>query len=320
MKHNKMLLIFTVFIALSAVFYFYFVNASSRQQNGELTNISILLRSGERTRFESLRQGVEQAASDFNAEINFLSPGEENDGEEQLLLLQRELENHPGAMLISAADSQAIGAAVDEKAKIPIVAFESPMDAKKVSATITADNEEMGAQLASELLKSPQPLGKVVILENAMDCGSIAQRKKGALTRLTQAGISLEPLSLPREEAAAAVTLDTFFASNSTDAFIALDTSTLETAAAVLQSRGKTHIALYGIGASGKVASYLEKKIITSIVVQNEFAIGYLGLQAAVCAARGESLDSDTKIEYVVIDHENMYEDKNQRILFPFIR
>ncbi len=51
--------------------------------------------------------------------------------------------------------------------------------------------------------------------------------------------------------------------------------------------RGVTTVDIFGVGRTNQVVSYLEEKVITSIGVQNEFNIGYLGVTTAVSQIKG---------------------------------
>lgn len=108
-----------------------------------------------------------------------------------------------------------------------------------------------------------------------------------------------------------------------TDCAIACDTSLLEKAAQLLNSQVKGEeealkCRLYGIGATGKITSFLQKGMINTVVAQNGFNIGYLGIRAAVDAVERKNAESNTEIEYMVVNRNNMYSTKGQRLIFPF--
>ena len=103
---------------------------------------------------------------------------------------------------------------------------------------------------------------------------------------------------------------------------VALDGATLEAVARAekeLSPPGVTTVDIYGVGRTNQVVSYLEEKVITSIGVQNEFNIGYLGVKAAVDQIQGNEAESAT-INFAIVNSADMYSPENQRLLFPFVR
>ena len=60
----------------------------------------------------------------------------------------------------------------------------------------------------------------------------------------------------------------------------------------------------------------LESGEMDALLVQNPFAIGYLGVQSAVELLSGIKIESKIKTSTTVITRENMFDNENQRILF----
>ena len=74
------------------------------RQKPPLLEMTVLLREEGGSAGIYLRQGMEQAAADFNVELRFLLPASPGDGEEQRQLLHREVENGAAAILLFPAD------------------------------------------------------------------------------------------------------------------------------------------------------------------------------------------------------------------------
>ena len=58
--------------------------------------------------------------------------------------------------------------------------------------------------------------------------------------------------------------------------------------------------------------------MIQSLVVQNPFSMGYLGIKYAIDAIDGKSLPKRYNTGLKAIDKDNMYDPENQKLLFPF--
>ena len=80
---------------------------------------------------------------------------------------------------------------------------------------------------------------------------------------------------------------------------------------------------VYGIGATDKIVYYLDKGSIGGLVFQNEFSIGYLGMEQMVNYLDNEASVrqmQEISIEYYKATRENMYDPELQRLLFPIVQ
>ncbi len=74
-----------------------------------------------------------------------------------------------------------------------------------------------------------------------------------------------------------------------------------------------------GFDNNSEVVDFLERGILDAIVLQNQFAMGYLGAQYAMELVGGENHQNvkiDTGVN--VITRENMMDTDIQTLLFPF--
>lgn len=62
----------------------------------------------------------------------------------------------------------------------------------------------------------------------------------------------------------------------------------------------------------------LETEVVDALIVQNPFAIGYLGVKQAYYLSRKQGGEERIYTKTVVINKENMFEKGNQKIVFPF--
>ncbi|WP_408069872.1 sugar ABC transporter substrate-binding protein [Butyrivibrio sp. JL13D10] len=124
---------------------------------------------------------------------------------------------------------------------------------------------------------------------------------------------------------------------NPVDVIIALDDESLQVAAELfgeiedayeanslaykykLDENGKLlpSYELYGEGISVRNISYLDSGRIVSMIVPNEFSMGYRAVEKAVSKLDHKlSPMTDDTVEYRVINQENMFKDDNQKYLF----
>ena len=74
-----------------------------------------------------------------------------------------------------------------------------------------------------------------------------------------------------------------------------------------------------GFDANVQSVQLLETGEMDALVVQNPFAIGYLGVQNAAMLLRGEALSQEVQnTDVTVVTRDNMFDEDIQRILFQF--
>ena len=63
----------------------------------------------------------------------------------------------------------------------------------------------------------------------------------------------------------------------------------------------------------------LETGEVDALIVQNPYAMGYLGVENAYSLISGQSIaDKEIDTSLLIVTKENMYDDESQRLLFSF--
>ncbi len=98
--------------------------------------------------WSTIEQGIEQAANDLNVEITSIYLSSENNVEEQVALLKREVQNGADAVMIAPVNSQDLRAPIEEAQKfVPVVAIESTVEGLENLPYIGCDNFAPGESL-----------------------------------------------------------------------------------------------------------------------------------------------------------------------------
>lgn len=81
-----------------------------------------------------------------------------------------------------------------------------------------------------------------------------------------------------------------------------------------------TAAGVYAVGFDSNVVSVgmLETGEMDALIVQNPFAMGYLGVASACDAIAGKTLDKNVDTATTVVTKSNMYDPDIQRILYRF--
>lgn len=314
-----------VFVLLLAAFTVSFLILTFDMLGGEkapqIYQISVIVRGQNSDNWAGIKQGADQAASEMNVDLSFITLSEENSVSEQVALLQREYESGVDAIVLSAADSLGLVNSVERIAdKIPIVCIESNVTSQMVASHITADNFQMGVQLGQEIISSGNARKRLAIIESGGKSTNVQRRMDGLLSILEPIGGEVKIWKLPDNTADASAALSEYLSKKEVDVVVAPDLTALELTAQAVSDMQAQYLDLFGIGSTGKIASFIEKDIVSATIVQNDFGIGYLGVKAAVDKLQNRSVAQTTVVEHRMINCANMYDIENQRLLFPFIR
>ena len=108
MTKRRALAFLLLFCMFALGFLLLAFDAFGKEPPPEIYRISVIVRGRAGDRWESIRQGADQAASEMNVDLSFITLSGENDSAEQISLLQREIDAGADAIVLSASDSAAL--------------------------------------------------------------------------------------------------------------------------------------------------------------------------------------------------------------------
>lgn len=181
---KRYLLLFAVFLLAFGALFTLLSAAPLQQRPRDYFEISVVTRESDSSIWASIRQGMEQAANDFDVELRLVTLTETNSVSEQRMLLSREAKGGADALILAPADPNALEDAVAE-AGIPVVTMQAPVGN---APCISVDNEAMGRELARSMLPRLRTGDRVVLLSIFPGEGAVAGRAAGAETGARAAG------------------------------------------------------------------------------------------------------------------------------------
>lgn len=319
MKHKVIWQLVVPLLGLCVLFMLLATEPAKVQARQEPVEISVILRETESGTWSATRQGMEQAAMDLNVELRVLTLSRENDAEEQRDLLEREVASGADSVLLIPADREVLSEAVETAADaVPVVTMETDMSQDGASGYISVDNDALGRMLGDIALNGAPEGSSVLLLSGVSEATGISDRLTAAQEVLEAAGRKVYRCVLRPEESLESV-LEGELAALAPAAVVAFDTSTLERTARVLREKESAPL-LYGAGSSAAIAAYLEQGAITAVAVRNEFAAGYLAVEALVEVISNHADVTAPPLSFSVVRKENMYDPENQKLLFPVTR
>lgn len=322
---NKMIITLTLIIIIS----FSFTSCNKKLENDNIDtrkNIEFIVKMRSGDYWTTVQMGANDAAKEFNVNMNFIAPDNEEDVEGQKKLVKEAIDKKVDAIVLSASDYEKMADVVNNASenKIPVVLIDSGVDSDKPVSFISSDNIKAGKLAGEKLIENVGKNSKVAILSYVEGSESAMDREKGVIEVLS----NYRNVKLVAKEYCGS---NEAMAKSLTKSIISMDKGlngivALNSAAALGAAR-----ALEELGLSGKVKlitfdstilelQFIEKGVIQGTVVQNPFKMGYLGVEYAAMAARGNKVPKNENIDLKVIDKYNIYNPENQRFIFPFTK
>lgn len=319
MKDNKEMKNTLLLIGIIVSIGFFIIAGFYSNRKSERYIVSVIAGEAHSERWAVLQQGLEKAGNDYNAQINFYTISDSEDGEEQAALIRRELEKQVDALIISAVDSQKITEVLQEKnSNTEILLIEGDLEPGFLYPQIAADNYEMGYQLAEEVIRQTDTGDiRIGIIMETEKTSAQAERLKGlqdAFSEHSDIAVEWVVKNDNRPDEA-----NWYYNTIPVDGIIALDCVSTEEAIEIV-GRNDTKAAIYGFGNTESNIYYLDKNIIKALAVPNEYEMGYLSVKNAVQKIERKLTQDFTEVEYLIVNKDTLYQEDNQRIVFPFVQ
>ena len=323
-------------INLADLFIFILIAASiaSCAKNPQLDtsakkNIALILKMNYGYHWSTVKMGAETAAREFNIDLDYASPNEEDDINAQIKMINEKLDNKDkkiDALVLAACDFEALVKTVERAYDmgIPVVIIDSQVDTDKITCNVASDNIDAGRKAGSMLVSIAGKTCNVAIINNIKGSKDAEERERGLLNVLAKyPGIRIvgNQYCYSDTRIAYSITKSLLLQNKNIDAVVALNEVAAEGAAqAVDEMKLGGRIKIIAFDSTVQEINYLEKGIIQALVIQNPFSMGYLGVKYACDVLDGKDVKKQYPIESKVIDKDTMYLPENQKLLFPFIK
>ena len=301
-----------ILIILTVISYFYMTSAKTNQRR---VNISVVVYGSTAEKWTAFKQGVDQAASDLDAIVNFITLSGTNDSQEQQEQMERELENGAEGMVAAVADSRGMAEYITTTANVvPIVLVESGIYGNESLPCVSANAYEMGKELARQVTEETEKSVPIYIVQLGENRNSQKERLAGFRDGCESAGRAIVQSLYPNQESMKRV-----LESDEEQVLAAIDDLPLEMAVNVIGD-SRENIKLYGIGSSEQIVFALDQGQIEGIVFQNEFNMGYEAVDVLVQKIRKGGVEEPMEIDFHQATGATLHEPENERLLYPIIQ
>lgn len=292
----------------------------------EQHTVALVAKSTQTEFWLSVFAGAEAAATEYNLKLTITGPETEEDYEAQNRMVADAGAAGAEALVFSAIDYENNASAIDDAARagVKIVAIDSSVASEMVSTYIGTDNYAAGRMAAQAALERVEGELTVGIVNYDISSANGQEREHGAVDLLQESG---------RAEVAAVINTlaEAGQAKEDTEAMLAehpeinvllaFNEPTSVGAAEAVSALGLSEsVFLVGFDSNVVTVDGLQEGSVDALVVQNPYAMGYLGVESAykLLAGQGDSLDKTVDTSTQVVDRENIFTMDSQKALFAF--
>lgn len=321
MKRNRRALFLCGFLLVSILF-----GCASNTNTPPQHTVTLIAKSTETEFWLSVFAGAEAAATEYNLNLNIIGPETEEDYETQNEMVADTVEDGTEALIFSAIHYDNNAAAIDAAAQsgVKIVAIDSKVDSDAVSTYIGTDNYAAGQMAAQAALERVEGTLKVGLINYDISSANGQEREQGAVDTFTKSGRSQIVAginTLAEAGQAQSDTAELLAQHPEINVLLAFNEPTSVGAAQAIQQLDCAD-SVFLVGFDSNVASVdgLQNGSVDALIVQNPYAMGYLGVESAYKLLTGqasnlaETVDTSTRI----VDRENLFSIDSQKALFAF--
>ena len=293
--------------------------------SAEQKYVAVIVKSLNSDFFKNLQNGVDAAATEYNVRVTFEGPEHEEDYAAQNSLIQKAVKNGASAILLSAIDEEKSNLAVQQAVQsgVPVLTVDSDISSPLVRAFIGTNSTSAGAAAAKAAVAAlpngqPANIGLVNYTEETQNGKLREQGFRSALQQYSNAkivGSVTAQSSVASARSGAKQLLKEHPEINVLVGFN--EWMTLGIGEAAKAAGGRVHCV--GFDTNVQSVAMLETGEMHALIVQNPFAMGYLGVKnAAEQAAEGAGEKQLIYTEVTTVTQNNMFESNVQKLLFRF--
>lgn len=270
--------------------------------------------------------GANAAAAEYNVDLTICGPETEEDYEAQDGYIAQAAADGADAIVFSAISYTENAAAIDAAAAngVKIVVIDSDVASESVSVRIGTDNEQAGRMAAAAAADTDAETLAVGIVNYDLGSRNGQEREVGLRAALAEdartAGIhTINVLATPEaaREGAKALLRE----HPEINVLVGLNEPLAVGTAEAVDALGLAgRVRVVGFDTNVQCIDLMRTGAVSALIVQNPYAMGYLGIECAWKLLEGESYDAAQLIDTAtqIVTKDNMFTSESQKALFPF--
>lgn len=247
--------------------------------------------------WQAVKQGAEQAAKDYGVTITFEGPESEAMVDKQIDMVQAALAKKPDALCLAALDAKALIPYVEQAHAmgIPVVCFDSGVESDIPVTTVATDNLKAAAYAADKMAELIGYEGEVALVVHDQTSRTGIERRDGFVNRIKEAypkikivdiqyggGDHLKSTDLAKAIIQAHPNLKGIFGANEGSAIGVIN---------AVRELGKVgQIVVIGYDSGKQQIDAIMEGVMAGAITQRPVKMGYMAVEAAIKAIKGEKL------------------------------
>ena len=275
--------------------------------------------------------GARKAGQDLNVKVPELGAQSEADITGQISILENAVSGKPAAVVISPTQFAALGEPITEAAKrVKIIGIDSAADSKAFTSFLTTDNVAGGRAAADALAaamteKYGKAEGEVALITSLPGVGSLDQRAKGFKEQIAAKypGLKLvaDKVADGQQTTGRNIMTDLITSMPNLRGVFASNLIMAQGAGqAIAENKAQDKIKLIGFDNDEKLVKFLEDGVISALIVQDPYRMGYDGVKTALAASKGEKVAENVDTGVNTITKANMKDERSQALLNPKVK
>ena len=296
------------------------------QETGERHKVALVAKSTQTEFWLSVFAGAQAAAAEYNVELTTMGPETEEDYETQNRMVAEAVADGAEALVFSAIDYENNAAAVDAagQAGVKIVSIDSGVDSDQVGTYIGTDNYAAGRMAAQAALEGVEGELAVGLVNYDESTANGQERERGVRDALTESGrarVAASVTTLVEAGRAQTDTADLLRNNPEINAVFAFNEPTSVGAARAVAELGLSdEVFLVGFDSNVATIDGLQEGSVDALIVQNPYAMGYLGVESAyqLLSGQGAGLEPTVDTATQIVNRGNLFSLDSQKALFAF--
>lgn len=301
------------------------VNEAGMENLAQKKKVTLIAKSTESAFWRSVFSGASAAATEYHMELITEGPGNEEDYQTQNQMIEKAVAEGTDAIVFSAIDFEENAAAINKAAKqgVEIIVIDSDVNSKNVECRIGTDNYKAGQMAGRAAVSGTQPnlyIG-VVNFDEITENGQ--SREKGMCEIIKKDGRAVVVDTVNAKstiESAKDETKKMLERHPEINVLVTFNEWTsLGVGYAIRELGAGDRIDVIAFDSNVVSVDMLETGEVDALIVQNPYAMGYLGVENAYKILNGYEIEeAEINTASRLVTKENMYSEECQRILFTF--
>lgn len=287
--------------------------------------VAIIGKSTQSAFFKAVFAGATAASTEYNLTVSYEAPSNEEDQKMQNNLINQAVKNGAEVIVLSAVDYNANAKAVEDAASqgVKIIVIDSDVNSNVVGYRIGTDNYQAGKMAGEAALTCKDEILNIGIVNFDKNSANGQQREEGFKDKISEdKRVNMVKTIYVKSNIAAAkkATKELLTAHPEINVVTTFNEWTsLGVGYAISELGLKNEVTVVAFDNNVISVEMLEGGEVDALIVQNPYAMGYLGVEYAYkyiyeLPITEEEIDTST----MLVTRETMYDEVCQRILFPF--